>query len=698
MQEAEFDRRDFMKLALVGPAAVRASGLALAQTGRRPGAPELRFRQVHLDFHTSEHIEDIASQFDPEEFAATLRRAHVNSITCFARGHHGWMYYNTKKFPERRHPHLKRNLLEEQIEACHRRGIRVPIYITIQWDYYTSKEHPEWLTRDEHGAPQRGGTFEPGFYRKLCVNSPYRDFLKEHIQEVLELLPVDGLFLDIVTPQPCACVRCVALMEKAGLNPADPDDRARFALQTINEFQLEMTRFIRRLNKDCTIFYNAGHIGPRHRAVADAYTHWELESLPSGGWGYLDFPLKVRYTRTLGLDSMGMTGKFHTSWGDFHSYKNQPALQFECFQMLALGAKCSVGDQLHPVGKMDQAAYDLIGSVYAEVEKKEPWCAGARPVVEIGVLTPEEFLGGSSRNIPAAAHGVTRMFQELAYQFDILDSQSDFSGYKLLVLPDEIPVSPALAAKIEKFVAGGGALLASFESGLKPDKSDFALRSLGVRLKGDAPYSPDFIVPKGAIGKGLPPAEHVMYLKGKQVELRPGSEELAPVIVPYFNRTWEHFCSHRHTPSSGNYGYPGVVRHGRAIYFMHPVFTQYRKNAPLWVKQLVANAIGMLLPEPLVRVQAPSTTLTALNHQPAENRWVLHLLHYIPERRGQDFDVIEDVIPIFNVAVSVAAPRAVGAVKLAPQGNRVPFQTRDGRVEFTVPKVEGHQMVSLEFA
>ena len=157
MQEAEFDRRDFMKLALVGPAAVRASGLALAQTGRRPGAPELRFRQVHLDFHTSEHIDGIASQFDPEEFAATLRRAHVNSITCFARGHHGWMYYNTKKFPERRHPHLKRNLLEEQIEVCHKHDIRVPIYITIQWDYYTSKKHPEWLTRDEHGAPQQGG-------------------------------------------------------------------------------------------------------------------------------------------------------------------------------------------------------------------------------------------------------------------------------------------------------------------------------------------------------------------------------------------------------------------------------------------------------------------------------------------------------------------------------------------------------------
>ena len=77
-----------------------------------------------------------------------------------------------------------------------------------------------------------------------------------------------------------------------------------------------------------------------------------------------------------------MTGRFHTSWGDFHSLKNPAALQFECFQMLALGAKCSVGDQLHPSGRIDPATYDLIGGVYAEVERKEPWCRGARPVVD----------------------------------------------------------------------------------------------------------------------------------------------------------------------------------------------------------------------------------------------------------------------------------------------------------------------------
>src|SRR4029450_8740079 len=147
----------------------------------------------------------------------------------------------------------------------------------------------------------------------------------------------------------------------------------------IDEFKHDMTAFVRQFAPDCTIFYNAGHIGTRDRAAAGAYSHWELESLPSGGWGYLHFPVTQRYARTLGLECLGMTGKFHTSWGDFHSLKNPAALQFECFQMLALGAKCSVGDQLHPTGTLDAATYALIGGVYAEGARKEPGGRGARP-------------------------------------------------------------------------------------------------------------------------------------------------------------------------------------------------------------------------------------------------------------------------------------------------------------------------------
>ncbi|MDH7571743.1 MAG: beta-galactosidase trimerization domain-containing protein, partial [Armatimonadota bacterium] len=436
----------------------------------------------------------------------------------------------------------------------------------------------------------------------------YRQFLYDHVREILQLMPVDGFFFDIVGPRPSLARHWLDAMDNAGLNPEDERDRYRFAVKVIQDWEREMTEFVRQFNRDCTIFYNSGHVGPRHRASCEAYTHYELESLASGGWGYMHFPQTVRYARRLGKECLGMTGKFHTTWGDFGSFKNPAALQFECFRMLALGAKCAVGDQLHPSGRIDRHTYALIGSVYAEVEKKEPWCREVEPVVEIGVLTPEEFAKADERNQPAAV-GAVRVFQELRCQFDVIDSQCDFSPYKVLVLPDAIPVDEGLAQKLESFLRGGGAVIASYRSGLRPDGTGFATAALGVQLKGEAPYSPDFIVPGDALAAGVRATGNVMYRRGLEVEALPGSEVLAQVEVPYFNRTWRHFCSHGHTPSSGKVGYPGVVRRGNAIYFMHPVFSQYQENAPHWCKQLVANALSLVLPQRVVEVEGPSTLM-----------------------------------------------------------------------------------------
>ncbi len=363
-----------------------------------------------------------------------------------------------------------------------------------------------------------------------------------------------------------------------------------------------------------------------------------------------------------------------------------------------LAAKCSIGDQLHPSGKICPVTYNLIGAVYSEVEKKEPWCKNARPISEIGVFTPEEFVEGPSYrgNIPPAIIGVTCMLQEGFHQFEIIDSASDLLGFKVVILPDDIPVSTDLAHKIEQFVAIGGSIIVSYESGLNSSKTEFALKNLGVRLKGPAPYSPDFVVPKGDIGKGLPETEHVMYMNGLEVEVEPGSQVLADTVVPYFNRTYKHFCSHRHTPSTGKVGYPGIIQNGRSIYFMHPIFHQYNKNAPRWCKKLFLNALEILLPEPLVRLGAPTTTLVTVNEQSAKDRWILHLLHYVPERRCQDFDIIEDVIPLFNVKVSVKVPKKIIEVLSVPDQVALNFDRKNDRVEFSLPKLEGHQMIDSE--
>lgn len=56
-----------------------------------------------------------------------------------------------------------------------------------------------------------------------------------------------------------------------------------------------------------------------------------------------------------------MTGKFHLSWGEFGGFKHPNALRYEAALSLANGAGCSVGDQMHPYGFLDDATYELIG-------------------------------------------------------------------------------------------------------------------------------------------------------------------------------------------------------------------------------------------------------------------------------------------------------------------------------------------------
>lgn len=656
---------------------------------------ELRFRQVHLDFHTSEKIPGIGSEFHPDEFVETLKRAHVNSVTLFSRCHHGWIYHETR-FPNK-HPHLTCDLLALQIEACHKHDIRCPIYITVGWDEYMARTHPEWLEVDASGKRSGPPPLQPGWH-KHCFASPYIDYVIEQTDEVLQRFgdEVDGIFFDIIFQNEVFSVWALQEFERQGWDPADP--RAQQAMRDllVNRTKERLASAVRARNKRCTLFFNAGHINPSIRPSLHTYTHLELESLPSGGWGYAHFPITMRYARTLGLDCLGMTGKFAVSWGHFNSYKPKAALEYECFQMLALGAKCSIGDQLHPSGRLDPATYDLIGSVYAQVEEREEWCTGADPITEIGVFNVE-VLQPQHVRIPPANLGAYRILQEGRHQFDFIDDESDWSRYRVVILPDEVVLDDTLAQKVQAYLDAGGALLCTGRSGLRKDGTGFALSDFPAVDEGELPYSPDFVRPLSVLAEGIADTQYVMYLRGQRVSPAAGGEVLAEIWEPYFNRTYQHFCSHAHTPVARRSELAAALRKGRVVYLTHPVFSTFAQYGMPFYKQLVLNALKLLLPNPLVLADAPSTLQVTWNRQPARRRSVVHLLHYIPERRTFAADYLEDAIPLYNVSLRLrtGAPQRV---YLAPQREQIPFQIEGEYLSLTVPEVRGHQMVVLEEA
>ncbi len=665
----------------------------------------IRYRQIHLDFHTSEHIPGIGSAFDPDDFVGTLKAANVDSITIFAKCHHGWSYYPTKVGAP--HPQMARpDLMGDMIKALSAADIEAPIYISVQWDERNARLHPEWRVRSA-GQNRLDPPQLKAAWHTLCLNNKdYRDELLEHTREVVRNYDTPGIFFDIILTTDCVCQNCIDSMKAHGLDPEKAEDRLKND-EWVNEvFRSEMTAALNAEFPGLRIFYNCGHIHKQGRKRFSSYSHLELESLPTGGWGYDHFPSSARYAATLGLDFLAHTGKFHTSWGEFGGFKHPDALEYEAAQMVALGSKCLVGDQLHPNGVINPDTYASIGPAYARVAKLEPYLEGARQVSQIAILSSEFFNAQGSRNM-ASDDGAAQMLLELKLPFDVIDGFADISSYRLLILPDEIPVDAELANRLNAFVANGGALLLSGRSGLRDDGS-FALDT-GVRATGTVPFTPFYVRAEQGLDAGLVQTPFVVYGTAHKLA-NDGAETLAEVVPPYFNRAYDHFCSHQHAPDNPEASVegPAAVIKGRIGYLAFPVFTIYHDVGQPLYRNLVRGLIARLLPDQVLTTDLPTSGRASVTRQADQNRHIVHLLYGPPQIRGkavrQDLvtramEMIEDIPAIGPVTASIRLPSPPKRAFEAVSGVELEISDKgDGSYAVTLDRLHIHAAVVFEHA
>lgn len=653
----------------------------------------MRFRQVHLDFHTSEHIEDIGKKFDKKQFQTALKKGHINSITLFSKCHHGWAYHPSKA--NEIHPHLDFDLLGAQIQAAHEIGVKTPIYLSAGLDEKMAHRHPEWLVRNLDESTTWAKDFtEPG-YHKMCMSSPYLDYLVKQIEEVCKNYDADGIFLDIAGVQPCYCQNCIAEREELGLNPYDENDVLKHAEMVYKRYAEKTRAAVDKYKPNLSLFHNGGHIRQGRRDLVNYNTHLELESLPTGGWGYDHFPFSARYCQGLGVDYLGMTGKFHGSWGEFGGFKHPNALRFEVTLAAANGAKCSVGDQLSPSGEMDMVTYDLIGSAYSELEEKEEWLDNVESVADIAIISPEAYVGdlstGQMTKVDDSGSGVCRIMLEGKYLFDVIDFESDLSKYKVIILPDVIRADIDFAKRLREFCDCGGKVLATGKSVLHENSNEFCL-NLGAEWIKENPYKPDYFRPLEKI-KDMGDTGYIMYGNGEKI--RCIGNELGIRENPYFNRTRVHFCSHQHTPNSCEYGGAGMTEGKDGIYIAWNIFADYAQSGELHLKQMAIFALDRLLDTAkTLKTNLPAQGIVTLMKQ--NDRLICHLLYASPVKRGNGIEVIEDIVPIYNVELAIKTDKKINKVYLAPQKEDIDFTYDNGYISVKLAKIECHQMVVFE--
>jgi hypothetical protein len=659
-------------------------------------------RQIHLDFHTGPQIPDVGANFDPKQFAQTMKDAQVNSVTLFAKCHHGHLYYNTKR-PER-HPGLKKglDLVRQQVEALHRVGIRAPIYLSVLCDEYAATTHPEWIARESDSSlvkrsDPNNKAFTAG-WQIMDMTSPYQEFLVEQTAEVLKLFqPADGIFFDMCWDQPSTNPYFLNAMRKEGLNPECAESRERFATVVAKRYMKRLYRQVKASSPDATVFFNCR---PLFQLASDIefMTQAEIEALPTGGWGYMYFPINMRFARTVSPKPvLGMTARFHKSWADFGGMKPHAALAYETASMIAHGAACSIGDQLHPRGVLDKAVYELIGHAYSHVAECEPWLVKAKPVTQIGLFQKPTGVTSTTQSTSQTDEGAVRMLTQLRHQFDVVQTGCDLSKYDLLIVPDGLALDAALAKELRTYIQAKGRVLFTGSSGLGTNGTGSFLRELGLTTSGESPYQATYMRFLGKYSNAAAPTDHIIYDRTVRVTAQRGTQVIAGVVEPYFDRTWDHFCSHNQTPGDKLSPYALGSVHGRVGHIAFNVFEAYAKHGNLPYRNLVKTVLDALLDTQLITVSGPSYLEATVTQQKQDRKQTLivHLLGYQSERRAPRIDIIEDVVPLYDLDVVLQTPTQPKAVTVVPAGEPLAFTWKNGALAFTLPELKGHGMIAV---
>ena len=654
-------------------------------------------RQVHLDFHNSPLIPEVASDFDAAGFAQTFADAHVNSVTVAAKCHHGMCYYPTQTGTV--HPALGgRDLLGEQIEALHRRDIRAPIYTTIAWEEDAASRHPDWRQFLRDGTPAVAAHTAPWKYLNF-LHAEYQDYIEAHLRELCARYgrDVDGFFLDIVSFHDKACWSdsCIRFREQHGFRLDDPAGGERFQAAAQAAFAGRFTPMLKGLTSSAaTLYYNAptnvsldSSTGPRSRYPL--MTHAEIESLPSGPWGYEHFLRVARALSYWGKPWLGMTGRFFKSWGDFGGFKPQAALEYECFRAQSLGGANSIGDQLHPRGHLDPETYGRIGRVYAQCEAAEPFYAGSHALPNFGSLCAA-FPGLDPAESAQSDEGAMLMASEMHREVAMLDESADLTDYPLVQLPDTVVITPLLAEKLRRYHADGGHLLLSYRSGFDAD-GRWALPFLPFSVADgghDVAIYPTYWRSGPEMLHAVGRADRVCYMPGVNVVAGRNVRVLVERVLPYFRRTEEDFSSHLYVPPGREAdASPAVIAGERFVYFADPIFREFRQEGNLMMRDTWHAAMNSLIGEPPFGDGLPKTMLVVPRRRGRD--LILTLLHYIPVRKAFEVDVIEERSSFAGECLYL--PEGAKQVRVF----NGPTLERDADGAFILPMVKGRLLLEV---
>ncbi len=681
---------------------------------------EKAYRRNVIDMHITDWDERFLSQFDARNYVEMLRECQAQSAVVYAHSHVGHCYYPT--LVGHMHRGLKgRNILGEVIDLCHANDIAVVVYFSLIYDDWAYRHHPDWRITLANGE----GAAEHSRYGVCCPNSPYRDYARAHAEEICRLFDFEGLRFDMTFwPAVCYCAHCQKrFAEVVGgelprvIHWEDPRWVAfqRKREQWLAEFAAHMTTAVKRIKPNATVEHQASTYPLGWRFGVTARLVPQNDFLQGDFYGDAlqgSFVRKLFYnlspSRPYGFETSSAV-----SLNNHTALKPIELLRAKAHACLADGGAFIFIDAIDPVGTLNRAVYERMGSVFAETKAYEPFLGGEL-CQDVGVYLSMESkfdladngkgvddpqLSAKTPHVEAAV-SVCKALIDAHIPYGVVTRRNlkDLSRHQVLVLPNLLMLDEEEADAFRAYVRGGGALYASRATSLVTADGvrhkDFTLGDLfGVTYMGGTPEGFTYIAPAAGAEKLFPgySGKYPLGLPSTQmiVQARSGAEVLGWMVLPYTNPADpSRYASIHSNPPGVLTENPGVVLNrfgaGKALYVTTDL-ERYDTCHSTFVALIRALAKPFSF-----AADAPKAVEITVFHQADRKRFLLCLINFQKELPN---------IPVEGIRVRLRMDsRSVKRVLILPAEKDLEYTVGEGYTEFTAPRVETFAMCAVDYA
>lgn len=676
-----------------------------------PTYDRLGYKRMILDLHYGTYRSDALVHVRIDEIVDLMAKAGVDSLLHFTRDHWGYIYTNGKI--GRPHPNTPDDLFGKLLVALKSRGIRTTGYLSVHYDENTAREYPEWVMRNPQGEPIKRAVWSEGQVRAgwtyLCLNSPYREYLLAHSQEVIASYDIAAFWVDIIggadrppRGEACYCTYCRRLWQSTygyplpeSMTPAQYALWRQFYTAIQIDFYAEIKEIIRASGKDIVTTRNFGF-------PFDLDDYVESESSHGGVDYYLPSRLTKLYRAYAHGREVECVGyRFNQPW-DFTT-KPLPSLQFEVATALAHNCAITFVDQPQLRGELDPKPYDSLAQAFALADELIPHVRGSEPYAELA-LVGSELSGDLLPKTETDFAGAYCMLTEAHLPFDVLADSliatSDLAQYRAIVVANTVHMQPEAASALRRYVYGGGVLLFSNRSAtLTFDAQPLAEPSFGfLRIIGDCPYVVSFARP-------TIPSHDTRLRVQDTVWFRPhdDAKTMATFTPPALEVMPDKWMSHNVMPGLDGTRPASVVGsygQGRYIYIAPRIFAEYVLQGLPSIREFVLN---LLEPHyrPLIWLEAPRAVEAVYQRQGRDLVVVLingltdkpraggNLRH--PADRG--YIGITEIVPIANLRLHLPARAHMTATQA--DGKPLAVLATPGECIVEIPRLDLCQIVRL---